>query len=140
MSFLPLTIPEVIIDYIYTYIPISIKMQLNNSNFTTYYPLVINTFFEMSPPTSYIIDVIRCNRTKSLSLLLEHNYAYLIKNRKYKYKNYIFPTIIDFIKFLCIKYGKQKCLQHLISYEKENNLYDKKPHKKIKIKSIRWSN
>ena len=140
MSFLPLTIPEVIIDHIYTYIPTSIKMQLNNSNFTTYYPLEFNKFLKKSYPTSYLIDIIRCNRTKSLSLLLENNYSYLIKKRKCKYKDYIFPHFIAFIKFLCIKYGKQNCSQHLITYEKANNLYDKKSYKKIKIKNIRWSN
>ena len=139
MSYLPLTIPEVIIAYIYTYIPIHTKMNLNITNFTTYYPRVIDKIFKKKYST-YIMDIIRNGRTLSLSLMLRDRYDFLIKVKKWRYKNYTFPNFIRFIKFLCIKYEKQQCLQILLLYEKERGIYDKKRHKKIKIKSIRWNN
>ena len=76
---------------------------------------------------------------EAVSILLDKNFNNWYKDEKWVYDYSTYPNFAIFIKERCIKADSNKC-KLLIDQYINKSCYNKKTHKKIRSKNIKWNN
>ena len=88
----------------------------------------------------YMRKIIRKDYNYLFERNINSNYKKWHKIKKWTYKNRILSNFIDYLRFLCIENGSNKCKKILDTYEKQNGYYHKKKFKNIKTIRCKWNN
>jgi hypothetical protein len=87
---------------------------------------------------SYIRDMVRKDCSFVFAQLLEENFGRWKKNKKYRYKSYVFDNYLCFLGHYSIENNSTKCRELLNS--KGDAVLGQKWHKNVRIRNTRWSN
>ena len=136
-------LPTDVLGIIYSYIPISTTYKLNKSAFIKNYRLLVieqmNPRVRVSTIDNYMRYLIRKNCYMHLEICLA--VSPIQWSRKWwKYKRGSYPNYMSYLKSLTIKYNKNKCREIIEGWMKRDLVSNKKRHKKIRSKNIKWSN
>ena len=89
----------------------------------------------------YIRSMIRDKCDFILGYLLKENFKEWnkINHTRINYNNKFYYSYLQYVIDMCIYYKSDKCKELILSYT-NNNGYNKKSHKNIKVKNIKWTN
>jgi len=136
-------LPTVLVDIIYSYIPVSTTYKLNNTLFSKNYPLHVlqrtQSDVRGSDLDNYMRYLIRKKCYLHLGVCLKICHGRW-SNKWWKYKNKSYPNYISYLKALAMEYNSNKCRELIDDWRKSHLVCDKKRHKKIRTKNIKWSN
>lgn len=137
-------IPEELAQHIKSYLTCDTLKCTNKKNFNSYFNTKINinlqkTYNYKKWSTTYFTNIIKHDNQFVFNILLINNFSFFKKKCCGVYKTQSFPTYLELLDFLCIKYNSQRCRKVLQHIFKENG-YRKKRVKKIRLKHNRWSN
>tara|TARA_Y100000389_G_C17453296_1_gene516287 strand:+ start:40 stop:480 length:441 start_codon:yes stop_codon:yes gene_type:complete len=141
------TLPEDLVNEIYQYLNYEILYKTNLSYFNEFYIDHLKNMLFFEKGTKLNIRKTKCYFDKIFEkdnlFIFNHAFKfcfpYFQKIKKWKFKNKIYPTFLFFIEERTIKFNSHSCRKSIKDIYHENE-YTKKRHKKIKIKSNRWSN
>jgi len=128
-------IPEDIVGLIGEFLPLQISVFLNKENYENN-----QTAISVLCDNKNIRKIIRSDYYYLFQHKLKFNYNRWKKIRKWTYKNQIFPTFNDYLRFLCIEYHSSKCKKVLDNYEKNIGCFRKNKFKNIRSIRCKWSN
>ena len=137
--------PSEIIEIIWNYIPISIKVWVSKTYYEKYHYSIIYPSLKLNY-NSYMRWVIRNQYIYLMKInVVEHYSLWSSKLVNIKYKNKTYPMYISYIKTLALENNSNKIYSLIKNYEKENEKNNKtnkslKSNKKIKYKKNQWSN
>jgi len=129
-------LPEVLVDIIYSYIPISVTMFLSKKNYSENHHL-IRQFINKRKIEQYIRTMVRNDNDFVFSYLLVENYRRWLNMKKYYYKECIYGNYLNFIESYAIENMSTKCRKIISVFLEEQGL-SKNQHKKNTIRYIRW--
>lgn len=135
-------IPIELMRYIKDYLPITTLKCSNRNNFNIYFDKKVNENIKLIYKkwnTTYFKNVIKSDNHFVFDILLKNNFLFFKKKHCGVYKSQVFPTYLELFNFFCIKYKSQRCRKALNDILNENG-YEKKRVKKIRLKHNRWSN
>ena len=135
-------LPEVIVDIVFSFIPIDHIYNLNHSYLDATYSLIIKNRIEnkQMPPDSYMRYLIRCNCIMFLNKTFEHHFSYFSSFKNWKYKSNTFPNYIEYLRAYTITLTKTKSRNLIELYISKEPVSMKNRHKKIRRRNIKWSN
>jgi len=128
-------LPEILLDLIYTYIPISTTMFLTKENYFINHHH-IRKFIEKRKIEQYIRSMVRQDNDFVFKQLLEENYKRWVNMKKYYYKECIYGNYLNFLESYAIDNQSTKCRKLLLQLFKEGLC--KNQHKNNTISYIRW--
>ena len=127
--------PEVLVNHIYSFIPIHILSLTCKKHWETNYKNI-----ETRSYNSYCRYLLRNDMSYIFNHYFRLNYVLIIKKRKVSYKNKFFDSYYEMIKYLSLhEYNAQRCLKTMNNYIKNNSIHKKK-YKKMKTRLTKWSN
>lgn len=133
-------IPIELMRYIKDYLQFNTLKCTNRNNFNIYFDKKVNKkIIYKKWNTTYFKNVIKCDNYFVFDILLKNNFLFLKKKHCGEYKTQSFPTYLELFNFFCIKYKSQRCRKVLNDILNENG-YEKKRVKKIRLKHNRWRN
>jgi len=131
-------IPEDVIRYIGTFIPLKTQLFLSRECYEKNQQFLWEKCYKEYD--NNIRKIIRKDYDYIFLYKLELNYFRWRKVKKWVYKNNIFKTFNDYLRYLCIEYNSSKCKKKLTDYEKKNGTFRKNKFKNIRSIRTRWSN
>ena len=132
------SIPNELLDVIFTYIDPLHLLQIQKKYYKKYHPLLKSRIFSIKNQyESYVRGIIEKDHSFVFQHILDENAEkwFFYKNITYKmthYSNYIY-----FLLHYCAEYRAEKCLQ-LIEKILENSGLSQNRHKKNTNTNIRW--
>jgi hypothetical protein len=130
-------IPDELIDILFHYIPIKVKILLNKTFYLQYHSFFYENILSRNKE-NFIRFIIRSNNSFVFQQLLNENYKKWIKDIKnYKFKNFIYKNYIYFLKDFCLFNESIQCLNTLNYFLDKHNLCQNQP-KKNTVRNIRW--
>jgi hypothetical protein len=130
-------IPDVLIDIVFQYILIRVKILLNKNFYLQYHSLFYENILSRNKE-NFIRFIIRSNNSFAFHQLLTEHYIKWIKDIKnYKFKNFIYKNYIYFLKDFCLFNDSIQCLNTLNYFLNKHNLCQNQS-KKNTVRNIRW--
>jgi len=130
------TLPDELFMLIFSYLPISCKVFLNNYFYKKYHyfikKIICKHNFE-----NYIRDIIRRDNDFVFFQILNDYQKEIYKLKNFVYKNVMYKNYYYFLTDYCIKNDSSKCRIILNNFFKEQGLC-KNRHKKNTFIHIRW--
>jgi hypothetical protein len=128
-------LPSEIILLIKDYIPISILVFLNKTNYDLYHSLYLKK--NVVNYEKYIRYMIRRDNSFVFETIMKEKYKKWLLIKDYAYKNLVFKNYLYFIIHYCIDNDSNNCRTIISNFLKELGLC-KNQHKKNIVKHIRW--
>jgi len=133
--------PEEIITFVKSFVPIYVIYITNKDYFYTYYPLIVRCYnLKNHNFQTYLRRLVRRDCWLQMEVLLTQKFDEWILTRKWRYKLRTYPNFVIYLKDLCIEGSSQACRQLIDKRLLDTRLYSVNRHKKIKHKNIKWSN
>jgi len=132
------SLPDVIIDIIYCYIPKVVTIFLTKENYFKDHHL-IRKIIDKRKIEQYIRCMVRQDNDFVFKQLLVENYQRWLNMKKYYYKESIYSNYINFLDSYAIDNESTKCRKIIQELFEELGL-SKNQHKKNTIRYIRWRN
>lgn len=132
------SLPDVIIDIIYSYIPKVVTIFLTKENYLKDHHL-IRQIINKRKIEQYIRCMVRQDNDFVFKQLLVENYKRWLNMKKYYYKESIYSNYVNFLDSYAIDNDSTKCRKIIQELFKELGL-SKNQHKKNTIRYIRWRN
>jgi hypothetical protein len=130
-------LPDVLIDEIYTYLPVKRKIFLNK-HFYIYHHNLVRHCIKKGQFENYIRDIVRRDYDfVFLHLLHDHFPRWYYEIKDYEYKNMIFKNYLFFLKEFCLMNDSTKCRNMILDFMEKLDLC-KNQHKKNLVRNIRW--
>jgi len=127
-------LPTDVLPIIYSYIPISVKKNLNKQLFEEYCSDMKMIWKNFDSTIRYII---RNDYDYLLDIQFKNRYTHWKKLRRWRYKHIIYPHYVEYLRQFALEQKSLKCCKVIIKYNGDSS---KKKYKRIRIKNIRWSN
>ena len=129
-------LPDVLIDIVYLYIPISVTMFLTKKEYIEKHHIVIQ-IIDKRKTEQYIRAMIEHDNDFVFKHLLIENYRRWIYMTKYYYKECIYGNYLNFLEAYSMDNESIKCRNLILKLFEEEGLC-KNQHKKNTIRYIRW--
>ena len=130
------SLPNELLDYIFSYIPIQITYFLTKESYIRNHNL-IRKYIVKDSIEVYIRCMVRQDNQFVLKQLLHENYKKWINMKNYYYKNCIFVNYIYFLESYAADNESVKTRRVIKEFLEEQGL-SKNQHKKNIVKYIRW--
>jgi len=136
MYFLIYNLPNELLNIIFDYLDISVKVSLNKYYYNKYnYILQKNFTFERY--NSLVRDIIRNDYIFIFKHIILENFEKWVKLVKYNYKNIIYENYITFLIYYCNKKSSNKCKNIIYDFLNKSGI-KKTSLKNNKIKYNKW--
>lgn len=134
-------LPEVLCDYIKSYIPLHIIYLTNKIDYIKYKTEIYTSLTSSNSKLTkmYITKIIKKDLNFIFNILLEIRFKMWYKAWKIKYKGSVLPCFIELLNYICIDNKSDRCRKLIQTKLKENGIRKKK-HKRIRIINNTWSN
>jgi len=129
-------LPDSLIEIIYNYIPLIVKVFLTKKNYLKYHYVIRNAIKKHSVE-NYIRATIRQDNNFVFKQLLVENYKKWLNMKKYYYRQCIYANYIYFLDSYSIENDSNKCRELIFLLLKDLGL-SKNQHKKKAVNYIRW--
>lgn len=129
-------LPEVLVDILYSFIPISVTMFFTKENYLTNHYRV-REFINIKKLEQYIREMVRQDNNFVFNQLLVENYGRWLNMKKYYYKECIYSNYLNFIESYAVDNQSTKCIKLIKVFLEEQGL-SKNQHKKKTSRYIRW--
>lgn len=129
-------IPEVLIDIVYEYIPLSTKIFLTKKKYSENHYLV-KSYINKRQYENYIRSMVRQDNSFVFSFLMHENIIIWTRIHNYLYKDHTYPNYILFLHEYCIENESTRCRELLDKYIEILGL-NKNQHKKSTHNNSRW--
>jgi|TARA_Y100000992_G_scaffold52929_2_gene31503 hypothetical protein len=126
------SLPEVILNIIYSYVSNEKKILLNKNYYKKYHYLLCHNY------NNYIKNIISNNYLFIFTCLLDENYKQWIKLSKKIYKNVVYPHYISYILDLTFQMNNPMIRTFIIEYYKDKGLSKNLHKKKNNNNNNRW--
>jgi len=131
-------LPEVLIDIIYSYVPLVVTLFLNKKLYISNHNLLKQYIIHMNIE-NYIRDMLRRdNEFVFMQILIENYSKWTFKIKNYRYKNNIYRNYMSFVKDFCLMNDSNKCRNMIYTFLEKHEL-SKNQHKKNPVRNIRWT-
>jgi hypothetical protein len=129
-------LPEVLVDIIYEYIPVTTKIFLNKDYYINNHHL-IKSLINKRQYENYIRCLIRQDNDFAFKFVMDENLLIWLHLRKYIYKDYTYNNYIFFLHDYCIDNESTKCRELIESFIEKLGLC-KNEHKKNITRYVKW--
>lgn len=136
MYFLIYNLPNELLDNIFQYLDISLKISLNKFYYEKYNYILQENFYP-EKTNSLVRDIIRNDYIYVFKHIISKNFDNWIKVIKYSYKNIIYENYITFLIYYCNKYSSNKCKNHIYYFLDKSGI-KKTLLKNNKVKYNTW--
>ena len=133
-------LPEVIVDIVFSFVPINLIYNLNHFYLDTTYPnLIKNKKFDKRL-NAYMRYIIRNDCSIFLNIILLQKFSYFASFKNWKYNYQTFPNYIEYLRSYTIQISTTNCRNIIEFYISKEPVSAKNRHKKIRRRNIKWSN
>jgi len=133
------SLPDVLIDEIYLYIPKTVTLFLSKKNYLQDHYLLKNYINKQQKNIEYYFRaMIRQDNDFVLKQLLVENFEKWFNMKNYYYKTISYPNYLAFIQTYALENESTKCNLLILSIFEEQGI-SKNRHKKNVNKYIRWT-
>ena len=129
-------LPEVLVDIVYEYIPLSTKIFLTRKKYCENHHLV-KSYINKRQYENYIRALIRQDNHFSFKFVMDENLLIWLHLRKYIYKDCTYKNYIFFLHDYCIDNESTKCRELIESFIEKLGLC-KNEHKKNITEYVKW--
>jgi hypothetical protein len=129
-------LPEVLVDIVYEYIPLSTKTFLTRKNYCENHHLV-KSYINKRQYENYIRCMVRQDNSFVFSFLMNENIIIWGRIYNYLYKDYTYSNYLLFLHEYCIENESTRCREIVDNYIEILRL-TKNRHKKSTPSNSRW--
>lgn len=129
-------LPLELVEVIYEYIPIQVKIVLTKENYFLNHKLLHN-YINNTQIELYFRHMVRRDYDFIFNQLLYENHMRWINMKQYLYEGCVYNNYLHFLTNYCGEHQSTKCKSLITNLLEELGL-SKNQHKKNKIRYIRW--
>lgn len=129
-------LPEVLVDIVYDYVPLSTKLFLTKKDYCANHHIV-KSLIDRRQYENYIRSMVRQDNFFVLSFLITENILIWIRIRNYLYKDQTYENYIFFLHEYCIENESTRC-KEIINRVIKIFRFNKNRHKKRISNNLRW--
>lgn len=133
MNLLIYNLPNELLNNIFYYLDISLKVSLNKFYYCEY-NYIIEKNLTLEKHNSLVRDIIRNDYIFVFKYIIYENFEKWNKLKKYEYKNIIYYNYITFLIYYCNKHSSSKCKSYIYLFCNKTLLKSNK----IKYNKYKW--